>query len=355
MRIGLITDTHFGGKNDNLAFAEFQRRFYEGTFFPILDREKITTVVHLGDTFDRRKYTNYNTLKLAKEMFFTPIYERGIELHTLLGNHDCYFKSTNDVNSMSLTCGEYPIHLYKDTPEVINFDGLDVLMTPWIAPDKHAECLRLISKAKADFVMGHLPLQGAEMLTNVYCDDGIERKYFKRFERVFSGHFHVQQDDGHIRYLGAPYEITWNDYNSKKGFHILDTETREVEFFQNPNRLFKKIFYDDGHTCDEMLNMDLSEYEGCYIKVFVIQKTDFYAFDRFIDRCYNEGNFYELKIVEDFSDLDPDSITDEVVEVGEDTMTLLDRYVEEISSEALNKNKLKRLLKNLYIQACEVE
>ena len=93
-------------------------------FSQYLIGKHITTVVHLGDTFDRRKYTNYNTLKLAKEMFFTPIYERGIELHTLLGNHDCYFKSTNDVNSMSLTCGEYPIHLYKDTPEVINFDGL---------------------------------------------------------------------------------------------------------------------------------------------------------------------------------------------------------------------------------------
>ena len=215
--------------------------------------------------------------------------------------------------------------------------------------------MNMINKAGADEVMGHLPLQGAEMLDNVYCDDGIERIHFKRFERVFSGHFHKQQDDGHIRYLGAPYEITWNDYNSKKGFHILDTETREVEFFQNPNRLFKKIFYDDGHSCDEMLNMDLSEYEGCYIKVFVIQKRDFYAFDRFVDRCYNEGNFYELRIIEDFSDLDPDSITDEVVEIGEDTMTLLDRYVEEISSEALNKNKLKRLLKNLYVEACEVE
>ena len=355
MKIALITDTHFGGKNDNLAFSSFQRKFYEGTLFPILDREGITTVIHLGDTFDRRKYSNFLSLKLAKEMFFEPIRERGIDLHVLLGNHDCYYKTTNEVNSMSLTCKEYDIHLYEDTPEVINFDGLNVLMTPWIAPDKHAESMRIISKAKADVVMGHLPLQGAEMLTNVYCDDGIERKHFKRFERVFSGHFHVQQDDGHIRYLGAPYEITWNDYNSKKGFHILDTETREVEFFQNPNRLFKKIFYDDGHTCDEMLNMDLSEYEGCYIKVFVIQKTDFYTFDRFIDKCYNEGNFYELKVVEDFSDLDPNSITDEVVEVGEDTMTLLDRYVEEIESQAINKNKLKRLLKNLYVEASEVE
>ena len=95
--------------------------------------------------------------------------------------------------------------------------------------------------------------------------------------------------------------------------------------------------------------------KNTYIKVFVIQKTDFYAFDRFIDRCYNEGNFYELKVVEDFSDLDPNSISDEIVEVGEDTMTLLDRYVEEIESQAINKNKLKRLLKNLYVEASEVE
>ena len=111
MKIALITDTHFGGKNDNLSFAAFQRQILRRTFFPILDREKITTVFHLGDTFDRRKYTNFNTLKLAKEMFFTPIYERGIDLHLILGNHDCYFKTTNDVNSISLTCGEYPYHI----------------------------------------------------------------------------------------------------------------------------------------------------------------------------------------------------------------------------------------------------
>ena len=103
MKIALITDTHFGGKNDNLSFATFQRRFYEGTFFPILDREGVDTVLHLGDTFDRRKYTNFNTLKLAKEMFFTPIYERDIEFHALLGNHDCYFKTTNDVRNATTT------------------------------------------------------------------------------------------------------------------------------------------------------------------------------------------------------------------------------------------------------------
>ena len=354
MKVAIITDTHYGGKNDNLQFASFQQRFYEGTFFPILKREGVTTILHLGDVFDRRKYSNFNTLKLAKEMFFDPA--RDFKIHMLVGNHDAYFKNNNDVNSVTLTCAEYTnITVYQDIPELVEIGGCHILFVPWIALAHRAASLNVLKKAKADIIMGHLEINGNEIMPGLVCDHGLDRKIFKRYERVFSGHYHTQQDDGHIRYLGAPYEIIWNDFNSKKGFHILDTETREVEFFQNPNRLFKKIFYDDGHTCDEMLNMDLSEYENSYVKIFVLQKNDFYTFDRFIDRCYNEGNFLELKIVEDFSDLDPNQIADDVVDVGEDTMTMLDRYVEEIESEALNKNKLKRLLKNLYVEACEVE
>ena len=355
MKIALITDTHYGGKNDNVSFASFQAEFYERTFFPICRREKIDACIHLGDAFDRRRYTNYHSLKLAKEMFFNPMQELGVDLHMLLGNHDCYFKNNNDINAVNLTLGEYPIHLYKDTPEIVNFDGLDILMTPWICPEKYTECIRKIQKSKAPFAMGHLPLNGSEMHPGFYCEDGISRDIFKRYERVFSGHFHQQQDDGQIRYLGAPYEITWSDYNSAKGFHILDTETRELEFYQNPNRLFKKIFYDDGHSCDDMINMDLSEYENTYVKLFVVQKNDFYTFDRFVDRCYNEGNFHELKIVEDFSDLDHENLTEEHFEEMEDTMSLLQRYVDEIDSQGLNKNKLNNLLKTLYVEANEAE
>ena len=354
MKVGIITDTHYGGKNDNLQFAAFQRRFYEGTFFPILRREGITTIIHLGDVFDRRKYSNYNTLALAKEMFFEPA--RDFKIHMLVGNHDCYFKNSNHINSISLTCSEYDnITVYQDIPEIIDIEGHFILLIPWISAGHHISAMNMIQKAKADIVMGHLEINGSEMVPGLYCDHGLERDLFKRYERVFSGHYHTQQDDGHIRYLGAPYEITWNDYNTAKGFHIYDTSTREFEFYQNPHRMFKKIFYDDGHSCDEMLNYDLSEYKDCYVKIFVVNKTDFYTFDRFVDRCYKEGEFYELKIVEDFSDLDPNSIADEALEEVEDTLTLLEKYVDEIDSKSLDKKKLNRLLKMLYIESQEVE
>ena len=352
MKVGIITDTHFGGKNDNLQFASFQRRFYEGTFFPILEREGVTTVLHLGDVFDRRKYSNFQSLSLAKEMFFEPL--RDYKVHMIVGNHDAYFKNSNHINSVSLTCNEYDnITVYQDTPEVIEIEGHHIFLIPWIAPAHRAAALNMIGKAKADIVMGHLEINGSEMVPGLYCDHGLDRNLFKRYERVFSGHYHTQQDDGHIRYLGAPYEITWNDYNSAKGFHIYDTATREFEFYQNPHRMFKKIFYDDSQQ--DVLNMDLTEYENTYVKIFVVNKTDFYTFDKFVDRCYKEGDFYELKIVEDFSDLDPNSIADEALEEVEDTLTLLEKYVEEIDSKSLDKNKLNRLLKMLYIESQEVE
>ena len=354
MKVAIITDTHWGGKNDNLAFSEFQRRFYEGTFFPICKRENITTILHLGDAFDRRKYSNFLSLKLAKEMFFEPA--RDFKIHMLVGNHDAYYKNNNEVNSISLTCAEYDnITIYQDIPELVEIGGTHILFVPWIAPANQAASINVLKKAKADIVMGHLEINGSEMMPGLYCDHGLDRDLFKRYERVFSGHYHTQQDDGHIRYLGAPYEINWTDFNSAKGFHIFDTSTREFEFYQNPHRLFKKIYYDDSQHCDEMLNTDLTSYEGCFVKVVVIQKTDFYTFDRFIDRCYNEGNFYELKIVEDFSDLDHENLTEITMEEVEDTLTLLGKYVDDIDSEALNKNKLNRLLKSLYLEAIEIE
>ena len=329
--------------NDNSTKALFSQ---------YLEGKALQRLLHLGDVFDRRKYSNYQSLALAKEMFFDPA--REFKIHMLVGNHDAYFKNSNHINSVSLTCKEYDnITVYQDIPEVIEIEGHHILLVPWIAPAHRPAALNLISKAKADIVMGHLEINGSEMVPGLYCDHGLDRDMFKRYERVFSGHYHTQQDDGHIRYLGAPYEITWNDYNTAKGFHIYDTATREFEFYQNPHRMFKKIFYDDSQT--DVLNMDLTEYANTYVKIFVVNKTDFYTFDRFVDRCYNEGDFYELKIVEDFSDLDPNSIADEALEEVEDTLTLLEKYVDEIDSQSLDKKKLNRLLKMLYIESQEIE
>ena len=51
MKIALITDTHWGARNDSQVFTESSADIYANVFFPYLDDHRIHTVVHLGDIF----------------------------------------------------------------------------------------------------------------------------------------------------------------------------------------------------------------------------------------------------------------------------------------------------------------
>ena len=62
MKIAVITDQHLDGRKGSLAFWNYWHKFYNEIFFPTLEREGITTVFDLGDTFDNRKSMDFNTL-----------------------------------------------------------------------------------------------------------------------------------------------------------------------------------------------------------------------------------------------------------------------------------------------------
>ena len=90
MKIALLTDTHFGARNDNLNFNDYFYEFYEGVFFPYLQQNNIKHCIHLGDLMDRRKYVSYRILKDFRERFIQPFLHLEIDLHILVGNHDIY-------------------------------------------------------------------------------------------------------------------------------------------------------------------------------------------------------------------------------------------------------------------------
>ena len=105
MNIAIIGDTHFGARNDNVNFSEYFYKFYEEQFFPYLKENNIKHCIHLGDIMDRRKYVSYRTVKEFREKFIQPFIDLEVELHILVGNHDTYFKNTNEVNSVTELIG----------------------------------------------------------------------------------------------------------------------------------------------------------------------------------------------------------------------------------------------------------
>ena len=121
----------------------------------------------------------------------------------------------------------------------------------------------------------------------------MDKSEFQKFDTVMSGHFHHKNDDGQIYYLGTPYEIYWNDYDDPKGFHIFDTETRELERIVNPLTIFDKIYYDDTKT--DYSTIDVEKYKNKYIKLIVVNKKDLYGFDAFVDKLLKIDT-YEVKV-----------------------------------------------------------
>ena len=345
MKVAIITDTHYGARKGSKLFHDYFEKFYNDIFFPTLDEEGIDTVIHMGDAFDSRKGIEFKSLKWSRRVVFDPLKERGINMHLMVGNHDAYYKNTNDVNSNDLLLNEYNnIKVYSSSTEV-SVGGLPILFIPWINEQNEKETNKIIKKSKCRVAMGHLELNGFTATPGHVMDHGHDPKIYEKFEKVFSGHYHSRSDNGTIFYLGNPYEMFWNDVNSPRGFHIFDTETLEHTPVNNPYRLFYKIFYED--TNHQTFNA--SEYENKIVKVIVKKKSDIKKFEKFIDKLYTVG-VADLKIVENFQLTESEEFE---AEESEDTMSILSRYIDESETE-LNKTVVQSLIRNIYQEACEM-
>ena len=171
---------------------------------------------------------------------------------------------------------------------------------------------------------------------------------------VFSGHYHHRSAQDNIRYLGNPYELTWQDYNDVRGFHLFNLSDRSLEFVENPNVMFHRITYDDKeNTITEILSKDLNKYTGTYVKVVVVNKTNPHLFDQFMNKLY-QINPVDITIAEDFADL-TEGVEDDMINEAEDTITIINKFVDGIKEEHIDNDKLKTVLKELYVEALNQE
>lgn len=350
-KIILLGDLHMGVRNDSLVFAENQLQFMD-EMLEYAEKNKIDIIFQLGDVFDRRKYTNHAVVDLWKRRFFSKMEELGIQFHMLLGNHDVMYKNTLSVNAPKIFLSEYSNVIIHDEPREVELKGKKFLVLPWICLDNQARSIELMRDSRAECALGHLELAGFEMYKGQVSHDGMDKEVLRRFEKVFTGHFHTISSAGNIHYLGCPFELTWADYSDPRGFHVLDISTLKVKFIQNENNMFHRIEYDDTNMGDEYWKtFNVSRYAGKYLKLVVVNKTDPYQFDRLVDAIHQAG-LEDFKIIENMVDLTADAIDDDDVNF-EDSISLIESYVD-ASDVPVDKGRLKTLMKSLYVSALEV-
>jgi DNA repair exonuclease SbcCD nuclease subunit len=354
VKIAIITDTHWGVRNDHTAFMDNSKKFLDNVFFPRIEKDGIDTVLHLGDLVDRRKYINFNTARRLREDFLQPLTDRGLEVKMVAGNHDTYYKNTNEINALREIADHYPyIKIFDKAPELVTFDNLPILLIPWICDENRKESFERIQSSGAPIAAGHLEISGFEMYRGSLVSHGDDRSLFDRYDMVLSGHYHHRSSDGTVFYLGSHGEFTWSDYDDPRGFHILDTETRELTFIENPYRMFDKVWYDDVTPGKEPEGIDVSTLSGKIIKVIVTNKTNPYKFDMFINSI-EKANPIDMQIVDDHLNLNIEN-DDDIINEAESTINIFKSYIESMDVQNLDKTKLEKTITELYNEALTIE
>jgi DNA repair exonuclease SbcCD nuclease subunit len=343
VKIAIISDTHFGHKNDSLFFLEESLKFFEEQFFPYLHQNNIKDVIHMGDLMDRRKYVNFNTLHQVKDRFIRFFADNNINLHITLGNHDTFYKNTNFINSINELFGDSKNIILYDKPTELQFDTLKIGIVPWITNDNENDCLDFLQTTSASILIGHFEINGFEVVTNIRHSSGSDSEMFSKFDKVLSGHFHLRQSKQNIHYLGTQYELSFGDVNSKKGFSILDTDTRELEFIENTRKIFNIIKYDDVNGFEKP---DANKIKNTHVKVIVLNKKKPKIFDMLMDALAT-CELQELTVVEDFENNDNE---ESEVDITQDTISIIASEID-MNENIIHKDRIKMIIKELYMES----
>lgn len=343
MKVAIVTDLHWGVRNNSHFFLKKMEEFYYNTFIPYLDDNNINCVWMLGDFYENRKHINVEVMNRSQE-FLRRLNDRGTKVYCLIGNHDCPYRNDNRVNSIIPMASGFENITVIEKFDVIEFDGTRIGFISWINPENREECLNWMREVDAKVLCGHFEINSFEVVKGVQCTSGLKKSTFDNFDYVFSGHFHIRSTDGKITYLGNPYQTNWSEYGYEKGFHVFDTSSYSLEFIKNPVSLFNVMRYDESV---DIIKLDIEEYRDKVLRVYVEEVKNRNKLDLLIDRLASVT--YSVEVIEDRAI----GIDTEVLVEKKDTIKLISEYIDSMDVESIDKDLLRSLSFEIYQEALE--
>lgn len=354
-KILLLCDTHWGCRTSHSVIEEHIVKFHKHVL-EFVKENNITKIFHLGDWFDDRKHINVKTLNICKTEFLDELKKNGIDVVVIPGNHDVFFRNTNEVNSLHtlLDSEEYPNITIIDRPTELEVGSTKFLMVPWMHNKHFNEYMEVIEKSTAHIMCGHLELKGFMMHSGVVSIDGLDTLPFQQFDKVLSGHYHSKSHKENVYYLGTAYDTSWADVFDKKFFHVIDTETKKLTPYEYEDRLFVRFVYADNTSSTESLIKDIksANLNKKFVKLIVREKTNVLSFETVVEEINRQSPF-EFSIVDETIMLNESWKDEDVVSIS-NTKELLIGSIDNLpDSDSIEKDRLKLVMLDLYQQAIQ--
>lgn len=341
-KILLIGDTHLGLGYPNSVDKWFNvhKEYFENFLIPLVENELTSDdiIVHLGDLFDNRSVIPINILNYTQNILER--ISKICRIHIIVGNHDLYTKSQNDVNSVKLYRYIPNVFVYEE-PTIVDFCGKKILLLPWVErKNKQIEYLKKFSGS--DYLFCHSDLNGARMhLTSVAHKnmDKIDVEEFGGYKNVYSGHIHILQRNKNFTFVGNIFQMDRNDLGNEKGVFILDTITQEEKFIKNDlSPEYKKVYVKDESDIEKLDNYSTRDYIDLFVSNSLLLNNR--KLRRKLEGMLEKGNFSSVEYLDDIAKVDKtnESNENETPVLDQSTHSLKLEYTE-IIEDYINRQK----------------
>jgi len=224
-KVAIFSDLHLGVHQNSNFWIDVSLDWVNW-FKDEISSKGIEDIIFCGDFFHYRDEVNLVSLDAGNKVLEIL---KDFNLYMITGNHDCYYKDTSEINSLSI---------FKDRKNIHVFDFLN---TKYFGDKRFTFCpwgTKVDKINESDVIFGHFELQNFKMNAFKICDDGDDPEILiKKAPLIFSGHFHLRDekkyDTSTIVYAGNPFQMDFGDAYQSKGYYILDVDTLKYEFIEN--------------------------------------------------------------------------------------------------------------------------
>ena len=251
-KIGCFTDLHVGVSSDNKDRLNETIKCVHW-IIEKFKSEGVDYVIFLGDLFNSRYSVNVNTLNIG--ISIVELLSENFEFVFLIaGNHDVYYKNTNEVNSVSflekISANENIFVIDRDA-KFLNVNGTIIGLYPWAYEIEETKNIK--DYEIPNFGFGHFEFNGAELTGSISKGSKYNlADLFSLGKVLFSGHYHANKlyncmaKNSYLYMIGSPLQLDWGDYGKdKKIITFSSDEFIFKEFINNVNSRFEKVFYSD--------------------------------------------------------------------------------------------------------------
>lgn len=351
MKYAILGDLHIGaGKRDEWT-EQNQREFFFNFFFPKIKELGIQAVVQTGDFFDDRKALAHPSIQFAHEIITG---DPNLHWDILVGNHDMHMKDVINPNApQEILGGHLNVFVYSEPTTIDVGNGKKIDMLPWICKENREEIMQFVATSDSAYAVGHFELIGFKFYPGITAKHGDDPNFLKKYEKVLTGHYHTptESDDGRIRYVGTPYTLNFNDANDARGFWVFDTDTAELEFYENP--VCHHIKFDFDADTFEDNGESGSERQKAWINcINPINKKRKLNFDEILEKM--SSDFYSVRV--DYAS-DLQVIDDTIADMkgstvsNKSSLAYVTDYIETLDTEEDTQERLQKIANDLYQQA----